>query len=64
MPPDLLTTLEAAEYLGISDETLRRWAKAEKVRHVVLPSGHRRFRRVDLDEALTERGPVPTGDAA
>lgn len=52
MAHDLLTTSAAARVLGISDETLRRWADERKIRHVRLPSGQLRFRRGDLDEAL------------
>jgi excisionase family DNA binding protein len=50
---------EAATYLGISGETLRRWADDRKIRHVRLPSGQRRYRRIDLDEVLTPREPEP-----
>lgn len=52
MAHDLLTTSAAARVLGVSDETLRRWADERKIRHVRLPSGQLRFRRPDLDEAL------------
>lgn len=52
---DLLPTGPAARYLGVSDETLRRWAKANRVRVTVLPSGHRRFRRSDLDDVVDRR---------
>ena len=45
---ELLTTGAAAKVLGVSDETLRRWVDAEKIRHVKLPSGQLRFRRSDL----------------
>lgn len=56
-----LTTPKAAEVLGVSDETLRRWADERKIRHVRLPSGQLRFRRSDLDAALT---PVEPGGSA
>jgi excisionase family DNA binding protein len=58
---DLLLTGAAADYLGVSDETLRRWAEDKKIRHVRLPSGQLRFRREDLDAALV---PVEPEDAA
>lgn len=51
-PPEYLTTGEAASVLGVSDETLRRWADDRKVRHVRLPSGQLRFIRADLDAVL------------
>jgi excisionase family DNA binding protein len=56
----LFTPAEAADYLGVSGETLRRWADERKIRHVRLPSGQRRYRRIDLDEVLTPR--EPNGD--
>lgn len=51
--PPLLTTSAAADFLGVSDETLRRWADDKKIRHVRLPSGQLRFRPDDLLEVLT-----------
>lgn len=53
MPPtELLTTPEAAAILGVSSETVRRWAESRKIRHRRLPSGQLRFTREDLDEVL------------
>lgn len=40
---------EAAEYLGVSIDTLRRWAKAGKISDTRSPGGHRYFRKTDLD---------------
>lgn len=48
----LLTTGEAAARLGVSSNTLRRWADDRRIKHVRLPSGRLRFRPGDLDEAL------------
>lgn len=48
----MLSTPAAAAILGVSDETLRRWADDRKVRHIRLPSGQLRFRRAWLDEVL------------
>lgn len=53
MPSDLITPAEAAALLGVSGETLRRWAKDEIVRHVKLPSGRRVFYRADIEALLT-----------
>lgn len=62
VPHDLLTPGEAAELLGVSGETLRRWADDSKVRHVRLPSGRRLFHRSDIEALLT---PIePQGDVA
>lgn len=57
---DLLTTSAAAAVLGVSDETVRRWADERKIRHVRLPSGHLRFRRPDLDAVLAPVEPDAT----
>ncbi|MCS7092765.1 MAG: excisionase family DNA-binding protein [Patescibacteria group bacterium] len=40
---------EAANYLGVSIDTLRRWAKAGKISDTRSPGGHRYFRKTDLD---------------
>jgi excisionase family DNA binding protein len=50
---DYLRISEAAEYLGVSPNTLRNWENAGKVvavRHPV--SGYRLFKRKDLDALL------------
>lgn len=49
----VLGSTEAAARLGVTDETVRRWADAGKLRHVRLPSGQRRYRQEDLDLLLT-----------
>lgn len=62
MADDLIRTGAAAAVLGVSDETVRRWADENRIRHVRLPSGQLRFRRSDLDELMT---PVePSGEGA
>ena len=61
MPDQTLSTPAAAKVLGISDDTLRRWADDKLIRHVRLPSGQLRFRLADLNEALR---PVEPGPAA
>lgn len=49
---ELLKAAAVGKQLGVSDETVRRWAKAGKLRHVTLPSGKVRFRQADVDEYL------------
>jgi len=50
MPPtDLLTTTEAGAILGVTGDTMRRWAAEGRVRSVRLPSGQLRFERSDID---------------
>jgi predicted site-specific integrase-resolvase len=53
--PDLLTPREVCDRLRISAATLRTWD--QHLAPVKLPSGHRRYRRTDV-EAI-ERGEVP-----
>ncbi|MDQ6637371.1 MAG: helix-turn-helix domain-containing protein [Candidatus Dormibacteraeota bacterium] len=43
---------EAARQLGISQQTLRRWADRGQVKSFVTPGGHRRFQRSVLTELL------------
>ena len=48
-----LSAKEAAEILGVSDETLKRWVREGRVRAWKTPGGWWRFRTVDL-EAFVE----------
>jgi excisionase family DNA binding protein len=52
MPSELLSAAEVGAMLEVSDETVRRWADAGKIRHIRLPSGQVRFRRSDIDALL------------
>ena len=52
---DFLRISEAAEYLGVSPNTLRNWENAGKIashRHPV--NGYRLFKKEDLDELLKQ----------
>ncbi len=50
---DYLKTAEAAEFLGVSQNTLRNWAKEGKIQVQVNPvNNYRLFRRVDLQKFL------------
>lgn len=51
--PELLTIGEAARLLGLSVDTLRRWADAGRITVIILPSGHRRFRRDEIERVIT-----------
>ena len=60
--PDVLTIGEAAEVIGVSEATLRRWDKAGKFsphRHPL--NGYRVYRRGDV---LKLRKRIETGRAA
>lgn len=50
---EMLMPSQAAALLGVSTDTLKRWASAGRISVVRLPSGHRRFRRGDIDALLT-----------
>ena len=47
-----MTTGEAARYLDVSLQTVRRWAKNGSLPVIILPSGHRRFRTEDIERLL------------
>jgi MerR family copper efflux transcriptional regulator len=55
---DFLRVAEAAEYLGVSSNTLRNWENAGKIAAVRHPmNDHRLFRRADLDSLLQKFSP-------
>ncbi|OZF33163.1 hypothetical protein CH296_11035 [Rhodococcus sp. 14-2496-1d] len=49
----LLTVGEAAKLLHVSVATLRRWESDGRVVAARTPTGHRRFRRTDIDALLS-----------
>ena len=50
---DYLMTAEAAEFLGVSQNTLRNWARQNKIAVRVNPvNNYRLFRRQDLQKFL------------
>lgn len=52
---DFLKTAEAAEILGVSQNTLRAWAKAGKIPVRRNPAnGYRLFKRSDLEKFLAK----------
>ena len=59
-----LRTPEAAKYLGVHIETMRRWARDAEIPAAKLGNrGGFRFKREDLDRFLERRrakGPAPT----
>ncbi|MBB3204911.1 excisionase family DNA binding protein [Rhodopirellula rubra] len=60
---DFLRVSDAAEYLGVSPNTLRNWENAGKIvahRHPV--NGYRLFKQEELDELLTA-AQRPSGDS-
>lgn len=58
---EYLHTAEAAEYLGVHHNTIRKWAsRGEIPMHRNPANGYRLFKRSDLDRFLVEAAkPVP-----
>ena len=52
MKDKIFSISEAAEHLGVSALTLRKWEAQAKIRAFRTPGGHRRFRKNDLDVIL------------
>ena len=50
--------------MGVSVGTIRRWAKAGQLSHVVAPSGRIYFRREDLDRAVQHVEVIPLRSTA
>ena len=52
---DYLKTADAAEHLGVSQNTLRKWAEQGKIPvHRNPANGYRLFKRADLDRFLKQ----------
>ncbi len=59
MPRDntkLLTVKEAAQQIGISPNTLRKWSDEGDMPTVRLPSGHRRYDPAEIQRKRRELG--------
>lgn len=50
---ELLTVGQAAALVGVSTITLKRWEASGRIRSERTPTGHRRFRRSDVEALLT-----------
>jgi excisionase family DNA binding protein len=46
----ILNISEAAEVLGVSDETLRNWERDGKLNPSYTEGGHRRYKRIDIEK--------------
>lgn len=51
-PKEMLKPEEAAHRLGITTQTLRRWAVEGRIANIKLHNGHRRYRTADIDAYL------------
>jgi excisionase family DNA binding protein len=52
---NMLSIGEAADYLGVSIDTLRRWEKKDRVTAYRSPGGHRYFLRSELDNLFDKK---------
>jgi excisionase family DNA binding protein len=52
---DLISIGEAAEYLGVSIDTLRRWETKGRIAPIRSPGGHRYYKKHDLDQLFGKR---------
>ncbi len=50
-----LSLTEAAQQLGVTPVTLRRWADEGAIPHMITPGGHRRFTIFDIEQFTEER---------
>lgn len=55
-----LTSQQAAEYVGVHVDTIKRWAADGKVRAFRTPGGWWRFAQDDLDDFLSPSPIEPT----
>lgn len=55
--PALLKASEVGALLNVSADTVLRWTREGDLPSITLPSGHKRFRRTDV-EALLDDKPV------
>jgi excisionase family DNA binding protein len=55
MPGALLSVSEVASIFGVTEDTIRKWARAGKITSVRLSKVDVRFRQVDLDEFIGSR---------
>ena len=53
LPSEYLSTGQVARMLGVDPSTVTRWDESGKLRPALtLPSGHRRYRRSDIEALL------------
>lgn len=60
----LLNVGQAADYIGVSPASLRKWSDAGLVSVYRTPGGQRRFVPGDLDEFMTSMRQAEPGDVA
>lgn len=60
----LLSIGEAADELGVSQQTLRGWEKKGLIKPIKLPSGYRRYTEEEIDRMKREMGLLPKDKAS
>jgi excisionase family DNA binding protein len=60
----VFTSSQAAEYLGVSLATIRRWTDAGHISCYRTPGGQRRFSRAQLDEFISSMQQDAPGSSA
>ena len=63
----VFTSSEAADYIGVSLATIRRWTDAGHIACYRTPGGQRRFSRAQLDGFITsmsQEGPATSVEAS
>lgn len=58
----MLSIKETASYLNVSQDTLRKWDRAGKLKPLKTPGGHRRYDTDSLDEFLGKKNVVNYGN--
>lgn len=54
--PMYVSTGFAAKYLGVSDTSLRQWAKEGRIAYVITPGGHFRYFLPDVADLVLKNG--------
>lgn len=55
---EYVTVGEAAAIATVSTDTIKRWEKAGRIESLRTPTGHRRFRRSDVEALLQPATPT------
>lgn len=58
---DLMTPGEVIDMFGITPKTLRKWVKDGLIAYIVLPSGHRRYLRAEIEAYMQPGTPARNG---
>jgi len=61
MNKHILTIGDAAEILGVSDETLRLWERDGKLNPSYTEGGHRRYQRTDIEALIKNKMEIKFG---